>query len=256
MNFLHAIIFGFVEGITEFLPVSSTGHLIVTSHLLGLADSDFIKSFEITIQVGAILAVVALYWRSFLVEFDVLKKVIAGFIPTGIVGFILYKFIKQYLLGNTSVVIVSLFIGGLILIAFEKMHDEKKASVHEVKQISYRQAMIIGLVQSISVIPGVSRSAATIVGGMTLGLSRKAVVEFSFLLAVPTMLAASGYDILKSASGFSMDQFGVMAVGFVVSFIVALLSLRWLLSFVKKHTFVSFGIYRILAAGVFWFLLK
>lgn len=255
MSLIHAALLGIIEGIAEFLPISSTGHLIVGARLLGLSDTDFLKSFEIIIQLGAILAVAVLYWRSFLVKFDVLKKVIAAFIPTGIIGFVLYKLIKHYLLGNSAVVIAALLIGGILLIAFEKWHKEAKATVHEVKAISYRQAVILGLVQSIAVIPGVSRSAATIVGGMALGVSRKAIVEFSFLLAVPTMLAASGYDLLKSGAAFSVSQFDVLAMGFGVSFIVALLSVRWLLKYIKHNTFVAFGVYRILAAGLFWVLL-
>lgn len=256
MSLLHAALLGIIEGITEFLPISSTGHLIVASHLLGLTDSDFLKSFEIFIQLGAILSVIVLYWKKFLMEFEVLKRVIVAFIPTGIIGFILYKLIKQYLLGSTAVVLWSLFLGGIALIVFEHLHTEDASATKEVAQISYRNAFVIGIVQSLAVIPGVSRSAATIVGGLMLGVSRKTIIEFSFLLAVPTMLAASGYDLLKSSFTFSSDQYLALSIGFVVAFAVALGSIRLLLSFVRNHTFTAFGIYRIAAAAMFWFVLR
>lgn len=256
MPLFDSLILGIVEGITEFLPISSTGHLILASNLLGLFQTEFLKSFEIIIQLGAIAAVVFVYWRSFL-KIKIWQKVLAAFLPTGIIGFILYKIIKQYLIGNEAVVLWALLIGGLALIIFEKSHKEKEEANGEIENISYKQALGIGVCQSLAVVPGLSRSAATIVGGLALGLKRETIVKFSFLLAVPTMLAASGWDLLKNANSFLPEDLNVLAVGFVISFLTALITIKWLLNFVQKHNFVSFGIYRILVAGIFWlFILR
>jgi undecaprenyl-diphosphatase len=245
MDLSTAAILGIVQGVSEFLPISSTGHLILASHLLGLKHTDFLKSFEIAIQVGAILSVVVLYWRKLLVNPAVMKRVALAFLPTGLIGLTLYPIIKTYLMGSPSVVLWALAAGGLFLIVFEYRHREKEDAVASTEEISYKQALIIGLFQAIAVIPGVSRSASTIIGGLVLGLKRKTIVEFSFLLAVPTMAAATGYDLLKNASQFSLDQLQFLAVGFVVSFIVALASIKFLLRFIQTHTFIPFGIYRI-----------
>ena len=258
MTFLHSIILGIIEGITEFLPISSTGHLILTSHLLQIPETTLLKSFEIIVQLGAILAVIIVYWKK-LWNLEMIKKLIVAFIPTGIIGLALYKIVKTYLLGNLTVVLTSLFVGGIILIAFEKWYTKKQSKkieeIHALlpptETISYKQAGLIGLFQSIAIIPGVSRSAATIIGGLSLGLSRQTIVEFSFLLAVPTMLAAGGFDLLKNHSLFTSDQIGVLAVGFITSFIVALGSIKFLLSYIRKHSFVSFGVYRIVLSVIF-----
>ncbi|MCE9541638.1 undecaprenyl-diphosphate phosphatase [Candidatus Kaiserbacteria bacterium] len=250
MDFTQAVIMGIVEGFTEFLPVSSTGHQIIVSHLLALPQTDFLKSFEIVIQLGAILAVVVLYWRQFL-NINILKKLIVGFIPTGIIGLALYKIVKTYLIGNETVVLWALLIGGVALIAFEYSHTEGEQD--SLESITYTQAALIGLFQSLAIIPGVSRSAATIVGGLWLGLKRTTIVEFSFLLAVPTMAAATGLDVLKNAHTILSGGVGMLAVGFVVSFVVAIVSIRFLLSFVRSYSFVPFGVYRIvLALVLFW----
>ena len=254
MNLFHALIFGIVEGVTEFLPISSTGHLILTAHLLGFAQNDFIKSFEIVIQLGAILSVVVLYWRSLLVNPEVLKRVITAFIPTAVLGFIFYKLIKKFLLGE-SVVLWSLFIGGILLILFELWHEEGKNDAEEITYISYPQAFLIGAFQSIAMIPGVSRAAATICGGLFLGIKRKTIVEFSFLLAVPTVLAATSLDLIKSAGSFSLDQFQFLLVGFTASFVMGIIAIQFLLRFIQNHRFISFGIYRIVIALVFWFFI-
>lgn len=251
MSFLDSLILGIVEGITEFLPISSTGHLILASDLLGLVQTEFLKSFEIIIQLGAIAAVIFLYWRSFL-QIAVWQKILTAFLPTGIIGFFLYKAIKQYLIGNTAVVLWTLLIGGLALMIFEKLHREKPEAADSVEKISFKQAFLIGVCQALAAVPGLSRSAATIVGGLAFGLKRKTIVEFSFLLAVPTMLAASGWDLLKSGGGFSGGDFGFLGIGFVVSFLTALAAVKWLLAFVQKNNFIAFGIYRILAAAIFY----
>lgn len=260
MDILHSIILGIVEGVTEFLPISSTGHLILAGKLLGLADSDFIKSFEIIIQLGAILAVVVLYWKK-LWNWETIKKLFVAFLPTAVIGLALYKIVKTYLLGNTIVVLWALFLGGVGLIAFELWYKRKDLEARppkgemEASPPSYRQAVALGFFQAIAIIPGVSRSAATIVGGLWLGLSRSAIVEFSFLLAVPTMLAASGLDIVKNYQTFSADQFGVLAAGFIVSFAVALAAIKFLLAFIRRHDFIPFGVYRIVVALIFWLLI-
>ena len=252
MSILHAIILGIVEGITEFLPISSTGHMILAGAVLKIPSTDFVKSFEIVIQLGAILAVVVLYWKKLFTEWGTMKKIAAAFVPTAIVGYVFYKIIKHYLLGNSAAVVGALAVGGIALIVFELWHKEKETAVADVGTISYGQAVSIGLFQCLGMIPGVSRSAATIIGGLLLGLKRQTIVEFSFLLAVPTMLAATGYDLLKSGSSFASADWAPLAVGFAVSFVVALISIKWLLNFIKKYSFIGFGAYRIVVAVIFW----
>ena len=255
MDIFGALILGIVEGISEFLPISSTGHLILASRLLGIFQTEFVKTFEIAIQLGAILSVVVLYWKKFLLNVEVLKRVFVAFLPTAAIGFVLYKFIKKFLMGNSLIVVWSLFLGGLFLIIFELFHREKKDAVSEIPSISYRQAAVIGVFQAVAVIPGVSRSAATIIGGLMLGLRRDVIVEFSFLLAVPTMLAATLLDLYKSANLFDRGQFAVLGIGFVTSFVAAIIAIRFLISFVKRHNFIPFGVYRILLAISFWFFI-
>jgi undecaprenyl-diphosphatase len=230
--------------------------MILASDLMGLEHTEFLKSFEIAIQVGAISSVVFLYWRLLLVDFEVIKRVIVAFIPTGVLGLTLYRVVKSYLLGSTAVVLWSLFLGGLFLIAFEYWHREKEDAAGEIRQMSYKTALIIGLFQSIAMVPGVSRSASTIIGGLILGLKRKTIVEFSFLLAVPTMLAATAYDLMKSAPEMTLSQVDSLIAGFVTAFIVALLSIKFLLRFIQTHTFIPFGVYRIILVVVLLIHLK
>jgi len=253
MTLLDSIILGAIEGITEFLPISSTGHLILASELLAIPATEFLKSFQIAVQLGAIAAVVCLYWKSFL-DLDFLKKLFVAFLPTGLVGFLVYPYVKGFLLGNSEVVVASLFVGGIALIVFELFHKERDEAPSDARAITYRQAALVGLFQSVAIIPGVSRSAATIVGGLLVGMRRTAIVEFSFLLAVPTMLAATGYDLLKSADSFAAGDFSLLAVGFLISFLVALVSMRFLLKLVRRYTFIPFGIYRIVLAVAFFFV--
>jgi undecaprenyl-diphosphatase len=256
VNILHAVIFGMVEGVSEFLPISSTGHLILTAQILNVSQSDFIKSFEIAIQLGAIFSVVVLYFKSLLLDLKIIKRLIIAFIPTAIIGLIFYKLARRFLLGNSHVVIWSLLIGGIFLIVFELLHREKADAIDNVASISYSQAIFIGLFQSIAIIPGVSRSAATIIGGLLLGLKRKTIVEFSFLLAVPTMLAATALDLSKNVNTFTNSQFIFLLVGFITSFIVALLAIKFLIAFIQRHSFMAFGVYRILIALLFFFLVR
>ncbi len=253
MTLLDAVLLGIIEGLTEFLPISSTGHLILASTLLGIPDSDLLTSFHIAIQLGAIFAVVVLYWRSFL-EVEIVKRILAGFIPTAVVGLIMYSFVKQYLLGNEMVVVAALAIGGVVLIVFELLHKEREDAPEGLTTITYRQAMLVGLAQSLAMIPGVSRSAATIMGGLILGIRRTTIVEFSFLLAVPTMGAAVALDVYKNYQLFTYDSVATIGVGFTVAFVVALFAITALLRFIKKATFIPFGIYRIVIAALFFFL--
>jgi len=254
MSLLESIILGAIEGLTEFLPISSTGHLILAENFLGIAQTDFVKSFTIAIQLGAILAVVLLYGGELLKNFGNIKKVFLAFLPSAIVGLTLYPLIKGYLLGNSTVTIASLILGGVVLILFERFHYEKESDTEEIKDINYLQALGIGVFQAVAVIPGVSRAGATIIGGLALGLKRRTVVVFSFLLAIPTMLAATAYDLYKNPA-FSLAEIDILIVGFITSFIVAVLSVKLLLNFIKNHTFVSFGVYRIIAGVAFWILL-
>lgn len=262
LAFLHTIILGIVEGVTEFLPISSTAHLILTSDLLNIPQTNYQKSFEIAIQLGAILSVIVLYWRSFLMDFKVLKRIAVAFIPTGVIGLLLYKTVKQYLLGSTAVVLWALLLGGIFIIAFELFKKESadyiagESSISEIGNISYTKCLVIGLFQAVAIIPGVSRAATTIIGGLLLGLKRKTIVEFSFLLAAPTMLAATGFDLLKNYKEFSGSQFGYLALGFLVSFVVAILSIKFLLRYIKTHDFKSFGVYRIAVAILFYLGMK
>ncbi|MBU6447423.1 undecaprenyl-diphosphate phosphatase [Patescibacteria group bacterium] len=256
LHFFSSVILGAVEGLTEFLPISSTAHLILAGDLMHIAQSDFQKSFEIIIQLGAILSVVALYWRK-IFTWEMIKKLVVAFIPTGIIGLAMYKILKTYLLGNTAVILWSILIGGVVLILFERA-QAKNQTEHEVNfnEITYKKAFAIGFFQAIAIIPGVSRSAATIIGGMAMGIKRKTIVEFSFLLAVPTMLAASGLDLLKSYKTIESGSVGLLLVGFIVSFITAMFSIKFFIGYIKKHDFRAFGWYRIVLAVVFWFILK
>ena len=249
MSAFQALVLGIVEGLTEFLPISSTGHLILAAKLLGLAQTEFQKSFEIVIQLGAIGAVVLLYWRQFLVP-GVLARVLVAFLPTGAIGLGVLSLGKDL----SSRQRVSRALGGVILIAFEVLHREPERAVADVKSITYLQAIVIGFFQAVAIIPGVSRSGATIVGGLAMGLNRETIVEFSFLLAVPTMIAATGLDLVKNASSFSAGQSGALAVGFAAAFIVAMLSIKFLLAYVRTRTFIAFGVYRIIAAALFFML--
>lgn len=256
MSTLQIFIFGAVEGITEFLPVSSTGHLILTARLLEFQQTEFMKSFEIAIQLGAILAVAVLYYKTLLKGFLIWKRLVVAFLPTALLGLTFYRLIKRFLLGSETVVLWSLLLGGVFLIAFELFYKEKEGASDSVEGVSYKQSFLIGLFQSIAMVPGVSRSAATIVGGLSLGLKRKTIVEFSFLLAIPTMLAATALDLGRNIRSFTTDQLFTLGMGFIVSLIVAVVAIRFLLFFIRKHNFIIFGIYRIAAALFFWYILS
>ncbi len=249
MSYFYAVLLGVVEGITEFLPVSSTAHLTLTSALLRVADDEFAKSFSIIIQLGAILAVVAIYWRK-LLDWRLLTKVAVAFVPTGIIGLTIYRVIKSYLLGNVLVTLGALFVGGVVLILFDRQSQPSDEPVN-FDEITYGRAVAIGFCQTLAVIPGVSRSAATIVGGALLGVSKRTIVEFSFLLAIPTMAAATGLELLKGYRGL-MGNFDVLAIGFIVSGFTAWLAVTTFLNYVKRHSFAAFGWYRMVLAVAFY----
>jgi len=250
MTTLQAIILGVIEGLTEFLPVSSTAHLILSADAMRLTGSEFLKSFEIIIQLGAILSVVVLYWRRFF-NWEIIKKLVVAFIPTGVIGLTVYKAVKS-MLGSVNVVLTTLIIGGIALILFEHFKEHAEDDP-DFKEITYKRALLVGLFQAIAVVPGVSRSAATIVGGSLIGINKRTIVEFSFLLAVPTMAAASGLELLKGYSALA-GHFSTLAVGFVVSFVTAIVAIKSFLAFVKKRDFKAFGWYRIVVALAFYFI--
>ncbi|RMD45979.1 MAG: undecaprenyl-diphosphate phosphatase [Aquificota bacterium] len=249
MTIFESVILGIVEGITEFLPVSSTGHLILTSKLLGLQQTNIHKAFEVSIQLGSILAVIFLYKERIFHSIELWKRLIVAFIPTGALGFFLYKIIKN--LFSPYVVSVMLIVGGIIFIIIEKFYKEKEHHIEDITQVSYLKAFLIGFFQSLAMIPGTSRSGATIIGGLLLGLKRKAAAEFSFLLAVPTMLVATSYDILKNYNSFQFGDFVALAVGFLTAFIFAVLTIKLFIRYISHHNFIPFGIYRIIIGIVF-----
>lgn len=251
MTILESVILGIVEGLSEFLPISSTGHLILASALLKLQQTDVHKVFEVTIQSGAILAVVYLYRKRLASRSDLLLKLGVAFVPTGVLGYLLYKTVKAFF--HPSVVSYMLVAGGAALIAIEMYLKNRPAAAGSLQSVSYKKAFTIGLIQSISMIPGVSRAGATIMGGLLVGMNRKDAAEFSFLLAVPTMFAATAYDIYKNYGAFHVGDWQNMLAGFIASFIFAVVAVKALLKFITNHTFIPFGIYRI-AAGILFLL--
>jgi undecaprenyl-diphosphatase len=245
VTYFQTIILALIEGLTEFLPISSTGHLILAEKLLGITATEFTKSFTI----------VVLYWKRIAHSRHLWKQLAIAFIPTGILGFTLYKFVKVFLLDNVLVTVLALFAGGIALLIIDRLpklnHGSKKNT-----SLSTGNLISIGLFQSLSMIPGVSRSAASITGGLFSGLSRVEAVEFSFLLAIPTMVAASGYDLLKTGFSFTGNQYLLIGIGSLFSFLSALLAVKAFTSFVGKHNFTIFAVYRILLATIIWLVLK
>jgi undecaprenyl-diphosphatase len=246
---LQAIILAIIEGVTEFLPVSSTGHMIIGSSVMGIADDSFVKSFTIAIQFGAILSVVALYWKRFFQSFDFYLKLFVAFIPAAIFGKLLNDYIDA-LLENVIVVASSLFLGGIVLVFIDKWLNTKDKTN---TAINYPIALKIGLFQVLAMIPGVSRSAATIIGGLTQNLSRQAAAEFSFFLAVPTMFAATVYKLYKfydEGPGFQPEHINLLIVGNVVAFIVAALAIKTFIGILNRYGFKAFGYYRIVVGAI------
>ncbi|MDO5770620.1 MAG: undecaprenyl-diphosphate phosphatase [Bacteroidales bacterium] len=264
MDIFQSIIIAIVEGLTEFLPVSSTGHMIIAEEALGVEHNDFVNAFTVIIQFGAILSVVWLYWKrffhlnevpagatglkAFLIRYDFYWKLLVAFIPAAVIGFLLGDFIDS-LLENVTVVAVMLVIGGVLMLFVDKWFNRPDTA-----PLTEKRALTIGFYQCIAMIPGVSRSMATIVGGMQQGLSRKDAAEFSFFLAVPTMFAATAYKLLKlviepESLKLLSDNIGVLLIGNVVAFIVALLAIKFFISYVTKYGFKAFGYYRIIVGA-------
>lgn len=256
MNIVQSIIIGIVEGITEFIPISSTGHMIIAEKLLGIKEDEFTKMFTVAIQLGAILAVVVLYWRKFF-DFKNLHfyfKLIIGVLPAIILGLFLADKIDE-MMGSTLVVVFAILIGGIVLIFIDRFF--KHPTISSEKQVTYGKSFTIGIWQCLAMIPGMSRSAASIIGGMQQKLTRSAAAEFSFFLAVPTMIAATGYKLFKHymhGGGFSGEEIKLLLIGNIVAFVVALLAIKFFIEFLKKHGFRIWGIYRV-AVGVILLIL-
>jgi undecaprenyl-diphosphatase len=250
MHIFQAIIIAIVEGITEFLPISSTGHMIITQKLLGIEPDSFVKLFTVNIQFGAILSVIILYWKRFFQTFDFYLKLFIAFLPAAILGFLLSAYIDK-MLESVLVVAISLVLGGVFLLFIDSWFNKPS----ENQKISFKRAVIIGFFQTIAMIPGVSRSAATIVGGLTQKLTRKNATEFSFFLAVPTMFAASAYEMLKSYRSIQPQHIKILIIGNVVAFLVAMLAIKGFISFLTKHGFKVFGYYRIIVGVIILILL-
>lgn len=251
MTIWHGLFLGVVEGLTEFLPISSTAHLILAGEWLRLPASEFLKTFEISIQLGAILAVVILYWKRVWQNWHLVWKIGTAFVPTAIIGFGLYGIIKNYLFDSLEIIAGTLIVGGLIIIILERYYSRhfvestEAETSNEQINISYSQALLIGIFQSLAVVPGVSRAGATIIGGLGLGIKRRHIVEFSFLLAIPTMAAATGYDLLKTSPSFTSQELTIWASGFIMSFITAIIGVKFFLKFIQTRNFIPFGWYRI-----------
>jgi len=250
MSLFEIIIIAIVEGITEFLPVSSTGHMIITQELLGTQIDDFVKAFTVNIQFGAILSVIVLYWKRFFQSLQFYYKLFVAFIPAAVIGLLASDFIDS-LLENVVVVAVMLVLGGIVLIFVDKWFEKTPKN----NTLSYPSAFKIGLYQCIAMIPGVSRSAATIIGGMTQKMSRKDAAEFSFFLAVPTMFAAAGYKLVQNYEVIESSHITSLLIGNVVAFVVALIAIKTFISFITKYGFKVFGYYRIVVGAAILIML-
>ncbi len=245
MSILQAILLAIVEGLTEFLPVSSTGHMIITSSLMGIADDPFTKTFTVAIQLGAILSVIVLYWKRFFVTMSFYYKLLVAFLPAAVIGLLLNDYIDA-LLERVEVVAAMLILGGIVFLFVDKIFKETEITGKD--GVSYSNALKIGFFQTIAMIPGVSRSAATIIGGLTQKLNKKAAAEFSFFLAVPTMFAATGYKLLQFYLGgnrFGSEEIILLIIGNVAAFIVAMMAIKSFITFLTNHGFKWFGYYRI-----------
>ena len=244
MDIVQAIIIGIIEGFTEFLPISSTGHMIVASKFLGIEQSAVIKAYEVIIQFAAILAVMLLYRDKInLKEMELWTKIMAAFLPLAIIGFLLKDWVKEIFIIET--VAWMFIVGGVIFIVVEYFHEDEEKKSKEVEDVTWFQAMSIGFGQVLSLVPGTSRAGSTIIAGMLSGVNRKASTEFSFLLAIPVMTAVSGYDLLKHYKDFVGADLTAFVVGFVVAFVIAYITIKLFMAFLQRFTFIAFGIYRI-----------
>ncbi|WP_018342970.1 undecaprenyl-diphosphate phosphatase [Cytophaga aurantiaca] len=254
MNWIEAIVLAIVEGITEFLPVSSTGHMIIASAIMGIKNDPFTKVFEVAIQFGAILSVVVLYFKRFFKSFDFYFKLFVAFIPTAIVGLLLKQHIDE-LLEKVWVVAAALLLGGIILLFIDKWFEKNETEGTD--EVSYKTGFLIGCFQCLAMVPGVSRSAATIIGGLTQKLTRKAAAEFSFFLAVPTMFAATAKSLYdeKDLILESTDKIPLLLLGNIVAFVVAMLAIKFFINILTKYGFKVFGYYRIALGALLLILL-
>ncbi len=243
MTILDAIILAIIEGLTEFLPVSSTGHMVIVSALLGINTLEITKIFNVNIQFGAILSVLVLYQKRFLNTFDFYIKLFFAFIPAALIGFFFIDYIDM-MLESVAVVALFLVLGGIVLIFIDRWFQNPQ--IHEEKEISYQKSFAIGFFQCMALIPGVSRSAATIIGGMSQKLSRKLAAEFSFFLAVPTMFAASLYKLYKGYHLITIADVEILIIGNVVAFLVGMVAIKFFIKFLTKYGFKVFGYYRII----------
>jgi len=244
VNVFDAIILAIVEGLTEFLPVSSTGHMNLARHLLGIDPSnEFANSFEVIIQLGAILAIVVLYWPRLTRDLEAWKRIIVAFIPTGAIAFALRHQIDRWI-SSVPLTVLMLVLVGLVLIVSDRL-TAGKARFKDINEVPLTTAAGIGTIQALSIVPGTSRSGASILGGMFLGLERTAAAEFSFLLAVPTMVAATGYKLVSGTHSFSSQEWGLLALGFLIAFVIAIFSVRFMLSLLPRYGFAPFGWYRV-----------
>jgi undecaprenyl-diphosphatase len=255
MNIIQTIVLSIIEGLTEFLPISSTGHMILASSIMNISEDAFVKTFEIAIQIGAIMAIVWLYAKRFLQGLTIYIKLAIAFIPTGILGIFAYHYIKAYLF-NPIVVSISLILGGIVLILIDKKMVNQQSKTDVLENISYKNAFFIGLFQSISMIPGVSRAAATIIGGIFNGLDKKQALEFSFLLAVPTMVVATGYDLYKTPVVFTGHEIFLVCLGLVIAFLTAWFAVKIFINLVQNYGFKYFGYYRIILGIIFLLFVK
>jgi undecaprenyl-diphosphatase len=255
MSLFHSLILGIIEGLTEFLPISSTGHMVLVSHFLGIKESATLMTFEVVVQIGAICAVILLYYKK-LIQTGLIKKLVVAFLPTGLVGLLVFPYIKQWL-QNPLLVSFTLLLGGICILLIENWYEKKieDNEVEEIHSVTYKQALLLGCYQAIAVIPGVSRSGAMIIGGLTMKLPRKLLTEFTFLLAVPTMIIATLYTLYKKHSELTFDSIMPILLGTVVSFVVALFVIKYFLAYIRSHSFKVFGWYRIIIGIILLFVL-
>lgn len=247
MTFYEAVILGIVEGVTEFLPVSSTAHIALASQMMGVAQDNFMSSFNIIIQIAPIFSIMFIYFNTLFQSIDIWKKLIASFIPTGAIGFLFHHQIEEMFSANS--IVLWMIATGVFFLVVEFLYFKRGHTTAELEEVTYKQAITVGFIQAFSLIPGVSRSGSTILGGMLLGMKRETAMSFSFLLAIPTMTAASGYTLLKDFDSLSFDGISLILIGFLVSFLVGWVAVKSFLAIVSKYNFTPFGIY-LIASGI------
>lgn len=255
MSIIQVFILSVVEGLTEFLPISSTAHLTLAARILNLPQNNFVKSFEISIQLGAVLAVLCLYHKEVVKNKDILKKITIAFIPTAILGFLAYNLVKNYLLGNQKITALALIIGGLAFIAIEFYIKNNKKPSANIKNIDPKKLLFVSVFQSLSLIPGISRAAASIFGGLVVGLNRAEATKLSFFLAIPTIISATVFDLYKTGPYFSKSEILTILLGIMTSFFFAMMAIKSFIKFIKTHDFYPFGVYRIFI-GIIWLLMS